>query len=134
MIRAESGNGPHGLRSALAAIMPRNAAMPLPVSIPLLRRGRLVQSTIWRRIPALRAVVSRHLLAPNACSREAIDYTDKQPVSAGRKPLETPYKTGQGDYPAFIANPAGHPWESAHDPSLSLADDMTPPSAPRSVG
>jgi predicted lactoylglutathione lyase len=73
-------------------------------------------------------------LAQNLKSREAVDRAFADAISAGAKPLRTPYETPWGGYVAYVADPDGHPWEFAHVPAFPLAPDgtLTLPSAAQS--
>ena len=70
-------------------------------------------------------------LAQNLRTREEVDRAYEEAVSAGGKPLRTPYETPWGGYVAYVADPDGHPWEFAHVPAFPLAPDgtLTLPSA-----
>lgn len=64
-------------------------------------------------------------LAQNFRGREGVDRAYAEAVSAGAKPLRTPYETGWGGYVAYIADPDGHVWEFAHNPAFPLGEDAT---------
>ena len=75
-------------------------------------------------------------LAQNFHNGEAVDRAYAEAVSAGAKPLRTPYETGWDDYVAYIADPDGHVWEFAHNPAFPPGDDatLTLPSMTNSAG
>ncbi|HET7408650.1 MAG TPA: VOC family protein [Paracoccaceae bacterium] len=75
-------------------------------------------------------------LAQNLPTREEVDRAYEEAVSAGGKPLRTPYETPWGGYIAYVADPDGHPWEFAHVPAFPLSPDgtLTLPSAAASAG
>jgi uncharacterized protein len=55
-------------------------------------------------------------LAQNHVSREAVD-------EAGGTLLKAPEPTDWGGYSGYVADPDGHPWELAHNPSWELDED-----------
>ena len=62
-------------------------------------------------------------LAQNHRSRDAVDAAVAQAVAAGATLLKAPEATDWGGYSGYVADPDGHPWEIAHNPSWPLADD-----------
>jgi catechol 2,3-dioxygenase-like lactoylglutathione lyase family enzyme len=62
-------------------------------------------------------------LAQNHRSREAVDAAVAAVVAAGGTVLKAPQATDWGGYSGYVADPDGHPWELAHNPSWPLADD-----------
>ena len=61
--------------------------------------------------------------AHNVRSPEEVDAVIEEARSAGatigREPAETPW----GGYSAVFKDPDGHPWEVAHNPGWTIADD-----------
>ena len=62
-------------------------------------------------------------LAQNHGSREAVDAAVAAAVGAGATLLKAPEETEWGGYSGYVADPDGHPWELAHNPSWPLAGD-----------
>jgi len=62
-------------------------------------------------------------LAQNHGSREAVDSAVRAAVAAGATLLKAPEATDWGGYSGFVADPDGHAWEIAHNPSWPLAED-----------
>jgi uncharacterized protein len=55
-------------------------------------------------------------------SREAVDTTLKEAVSAGAEALAGPHERPWGIYSAYFRDPDGHLWEIIWNPSSNLAD------------
>ena len=62
-------------------------------------------------------------LAQNLGSRDAVDAAVAAAVRAGATLLKPPAETDWGGYSGYIADPDGHPWELAHNPSWPLGSD-----------
>ena len=62
-------------------------------------------------------------LAQNQVSREAVDEAVARAVAAGARVLKAPEATEWGGYSGYVADPEGHPWEIAHNPSWPLSED-----------
>ena len=62
-------------------------------------------------------------LAQNYPSREAVDAAAAAALRAGGTILKPPAPTDWGGYSGYVADPDGHPWELAHNPSWELDDD-----------
>jgi uncharacterized glyoxalase superfamily protein PhnB len=62
-------------------------------------------------------------LAQNQRSREEVDATVARAVAAGASLLKAPEETEWGGYSGYVADPDGHAWEIAHNPSWPLAAD-----------
>jgi catechol 2,3-dioxygenase-like lactoylglutathione lyase family enzyme len=68
-------------------------------------------------------------LAQNHASREAVDAAAAAAIRAGGTLLKPPEPTEWGGYSGYVADPDGHPWELAHNPSWTMdeAGDVTLP-------
>ena len=62
-------------------------------------------------------------LAQNHVSRAAVDAAADAAVRAGGRLLKAPEPTDWGGYSGYVADPDGHPWELAHNPSWKLDED-----------
>jgi catechol 2,3-dioxygenase-like lactoylglutathione lyase family enzyme len=62
-------------------------------------------------------------LAQNHVSRAAVDAAADDAVRAGGRLLKAPEPTDWGGYSGYVADPDGHPWELAHNPSWELDED-----------
>jgi predicted lactoylglutathione lyase len=62
-------------------------------------------------------------LAHNVGSREEVDAVIEEARAAGAKIGREPGETFWGGYTGIFIDPAGHPWEVAHNPHWALTDD-----------
>ncbi|HXD53304.1 MAG TPA: VOC family protein [Solirubrobacteraceae bacterium] len=62
-------------------------------------------------------------LAYNARDRPEVDAVLEQARSAGARIPREPAETFWGGYSAVFVDPDGHPWEVAHNPHWTIADD-----------
>jgi uncharacterized protein len=62
-------------------------------------------------------------LAHNVGSREEVDAVIEQARAAGAKIGREPAETFWGGYSGVFIDPAGHPWEVAHNPHWRVTDD-----------
>ena len=64
-------------------------------------------------------------LARNHESGEAVDAAVAAAVHAGATLLKAPEATEWGGYSGYVADPDGHPWEIAFNPSWPLGEDRS---------
>jgi uncharacterized protein len=64
-------------------------------------------------------------LAHNVVSRGEVDRVVQRMVEAGGRLLKAPVATDWGGYSGYVADPDGHPWEIALNPSWPLGADGT---------
>jgi uncharacterized protein len=62
-------------------------------------------------------------LAYNARTREEVDAVIEEARAAGAQIPREPAETFWGGYSAVFVDPDGHPWEVAHNPGWTLAED-----------
>ena len=62
-------------------------------------------------------------LAHNVSSPEAVDSVIEEARAAGATIAREPAATFWGGYSGVFIDPDGHPWEVAHNPYWTLADD-----------
>jgi catechol 2,3-dioxygenase-like lactoylglutathione lyase family enzyme len=62
-------------------------------------------------------------LAYNARSPEEVDAVISEARAAGATIAREPGETFWGGYSAIFIDPEGHPWEVAHNPRWTIADD-----------
>ena len=62
-------------------------------------------------------------LAHNVSSPEAVDSVIEEARAAGATIARAPAATFWGGYSGVFIDPDGHPWEVAHNPYWTLADD-----------
>jgi hypothetical protein len=62
-------------------------------------------------------------LAHNVSSPEAVDSVIEEARAAGATIPREPAATFWGGYSGVFIDPDGHPWEVAHNPYWTLADD-----------
>jgi len=62
-------------------------------------------------------------LAYNARSREEVDAVIAEARAAGGHIAREPAETFWGGYSGLFHDPEGHPWEVAHNPFWTVADD-----------
>ena len=62
-------------------------------------------------------------LAHNVSSQEAVDSLIEEARAAGATIAREPAATFWGGYSGVFIDPDGHPWEVAHNPYWTLADD-----------
>ena len=62
-------------------------------------------------------------LAHNVRSREAVDTVIREARAAGAGIAREPGETFWGGYSGVFVDPDGHPWEVAHNPYWTLAED-----------
>lgn len=65
-------------------------------------------------------------LAHNVASPEDVDRVLEEAVAAGASLLKPGEKVFWGGYSGYFADPDGHLWEVAHNPSLPLGPDGRP--------
>ena len=73
-------------------------------------------------------------VAHNVRSREEVDRVIDEARAAGARISREPAETFYGGYAGVFVDPDGHPWEIAHNPGFTLADDgaiTLPPSTGR---
>ena len=61
-------------------------------------------------------------LAKNFRTREAVDTAFAHALGAGATLLKEPVEADWGGYSGYVADPDGHPWELAFNPSWPLDD------------
>jgi predicted lactoylglutathione lyase len=61
--------------------------------------------------------------AINCESREAVDASVAELVAAGATMVKAPVAAVWGGYSGYVADPDGHLWEVAHNPTLPFSDD-----------
>jgi uncharacterized protein len=61
--------------------------------------------------------------AYNTRSREDVDTVIEEARSAGARIAREPGETFWGGYSGVFVDPDGHPWEVAHNPAWTIADD-----------
>jgi hypothetical protein len=64
-------------------------------------------------------------LAVNVRRREDVDAVLAEAVRAGARLLKPAQETFWGGYHGYFADPDGHPWEIAWNPSFAIRDDGT---------
>ena len=62
-------------------------------------------------------------LAHNVASREQVDAVIEEARAAGATIGREPAPTFWGGYSSVFIDPEGHPWEVAHNPHWTLAED-----------
>lgn len=62
-------------------------------------------------------------LCQNFNSREEVDATFAEALTAGATALKAPEAVFWGGYSGYFADPDGHVWELAHNPFWPLSDD-----------
>jgi len=62
-------------------------------------------------------------LAQNVRSPEEVDAVIEEARSAGATIVREPAETFWGGYSGVFVDPDGHPWEIAHNPYWTIADD-----------
>jgi predicted lactoylglutathione lyase len=62
-------------------------------------------------------------LAQNVRSRGEVDAVLEAALSAGGTITRPAAETFYGGYAGYFTDPDGHPWEIAHNPGFTLADD-----------
>jgi uncharacterized protein len=62
-------------------------------------------------------------LAINVESEAAVDAAFEAAAGAGARILKPAEGTDWGGYSGYFADPDGHPWEVAHNPSFPIGDD-----------
>jgi predicted lactoylglutathione lyase len=62
-------------------------------------------------------------LAWNVASPEEVDRATARAASAGARVLRKPGTVFWGGYTSYFADPDGHIWEIAHNPTFPLSDD-----------
>ena len=62
-------------------------------------------------------------LAYNVASSGEVDEVIEEARAAGARIVREPAETFWGGYSAVFVDPDGHPWEVAHNPYWTLADD-----------
>jgi uncharacterized protein len=66
-------------------------------------------------------------LASNVASREEVDATIAQAERAGARIVKRAADTFYGGYAGYFADPDGHLWEIAWNPTLDLPTDADEP-------
>ena len=64
-------------------------------------------------------------LAHNVRSRDEVDRVIDEARAAGARVSREPAETFYGGYAGVFIDPDGHPWEVAHNPGFTLAEDGT---------
>jgi len=62
-------------------------------------------------------------LAYNTRSRDEVDAVIEEARSAGARIVREPGETFWGGYSGVFVDPDGHPWEVAHNPDWTIAED-----------
>jgi uncharacterized protein len=62
-------------------------------------------------------------LAYNTRSAEEVDAVISEARAAGARIVRVPSETFWGGYSGVFVDPEGHPWEVAHNPHWTVADD-----------
>jgi uncharacterized protein len=62
-------------------------------------------------------------LAINVESEEAVNAAFEAAQGAGARILKPAERTDWGGYSGYFADPDGHPWEVAYNPSFPISDD-----------
>jgi uncharacterized glyoxalase superfamily protein PhnB len=73
--------------------------------------------------PGGRTAFGGATFAINASSEGEADEWFERALAAGADVLKRPAKTFWGGYSGYFADPDGHPWEIAHNPSWTIGDD-----------
>jgi len=87
--------------------------------VALWDRARLAADSCVEDAPGWGGVT----LAVNFSSREEVDATIEEARAAGAQIGREPAETFWGGYSGVFADPDGHPWEVAHNPNWTVADD-----------
>ena len=82
-------------------------------------RARLAEDSCVEDSPGWGGVT----LALNLGSREEVDAVVEEARAAGATIGREPAETFWGGYSAAFVDPEGHPWEIAHNPHWTIADD-----------
>jgi catechol 2,3-dioxygenase-like lactoylglutathione lyase family enzyme len=56
-------------------------------------------------------------------SEAAVDAASAEAVAAGGRILKPATRAEWGGYSGYVADPDGHPWEIAHNPSFPIGED-----------
>jgi uncharacterized protein len=64
-------------------------------------------------------------LARNVAGEQDVREVVARMVQAGGTVLKEPQRAEWGGYHGFVADPAGLPWEIAHNPGWAISDDGT---------
>ena len=56
-------------------------------------------------------------------SEEAVDAAFAEAVAAGARILKPAVRADWGGYSGYVADPDGHPWEIAYNPSFPIGED-----------
>jgi uncharacterized protein len=56
-------------------------------------------------------------------SEEAVDAAFAEAIAAGARLLKAAVRADWGGYSGYVADPDGHPWEIAYNPSFPIAED-----------
>ena len=62
-------------------------------------------------------------LAINVESEAAVDAAFEAALAAGARILKAAERTEWGGYSGYFADPDGHPWEVAHNPTFPIGED-----------
>jgi uncharacterized protein len=73
--------------------------------------------------PGGRTAFGGATFAINVSSEGEVDEWFERALAAGADVLKRPEKTSWGGYSGYFADPGGHPWEIAHNPSWPIGDD-----------
>lgn len=73
--------------------------------------------------PGGRTAFGGATFAINVSSEAEADKWYERALAAGADVLKRPAKTFWGGYSGYFADPDGHPWEIAHNPSWTIGDD-----------
>jgi uncharacterized protein len=87
--------------------------------VALWDRARLAEDSCVEDSPGWGGVT----LAVNFGSREEVDAVTEEARAAGAKIGREPAETFWGGYSAVFVDPDGYPWEVAHNPHWTIAED-----------
>ena len=73
--------------------------------------------------PGGRTAFGGATFAVNVSSQSEAEACFDRALAAGADLLKRPEKTTWGGYSGYFADPDGHPWEIAHNPSWTIGDD-----------
>ena len=89
--------------------------------IGLFGRDELAQDAAIE--PGGRTAFGGATFAINVSSQGEADEWFERALAGGADVLKRPEKTSWGGYSGYFADPDGHPWEIAHNPSWEIGDD-----------
>jgi catechol 2,3-dioxygenase-like lactoylglutathione lyase family enzyme len=91
-----------------------------PMAISLYPTSKLAEDAA---VPAKRSGFDNVTLAHNAKSEKEVDDVMREAEKEGAKVVKKPRKTFWGGYSGYFADPDGHLWEVAHNPSWKFDDN-----------